>query len=80
MPLLIYRHQHFIFGLCIWHHFFLVPFVYFSLQDSVSAESVEAGSNQEHIDKCTLPFLLHLALQAPRLVDQISEKVTDLRK
>jgi len=47
-------------------------------KDSVSAESVEAGSNQEHIDKCTLPFLLHLALQAPRLVDQISEKVTDL--
>ena len=38
------------------------------------------GSDQEHIDKCTLPFLLHLALQAPRLVDQISEKVTDLRK
>ncbi|XP_065068830.1 integrator complex subunit 5-like isoform X2 [Rhopilema esculentum] len=47
-------------------------------KDSVSAESVEAGSDQEHIDKCTLPFLLHLALHAPRLVDQISEKVTDL--
>lgn len=47
-------------------------------KDSVSAESVEVGSNQEHIDKCTLPFLLHLALQAPRLVEQISEKVTDL--
>ncbi len=42
--------------------------------------TVEAGSEQEHIDKCTLPFLLHLALQVPQLVDQISEKVIDLRE
>eukprot|EP00794_Sanderia_malayensis_P016095 gene16095-17716_t len=47
-------------------------------KDSVAALTVEAGSEQEHIDKCTLPFLLHLALQAPQLVDQVTGKVVDL--
>lgn len=47
-------------------------------KDSVAASTAETGSEQEHIDKCTLPFLLHVALQVPRLVDQITGKVIDL--